>query len=66
MTNKLYLIQNPVFLTCHWAPTGDPKIPLACVWTGSKHFQSASTACSADEQAAEKLLNSKITAPSGY
>jgi hypothetical protein len=49
MTNKLHLIQNPVFLTCHWAPTGDPKMPLACVWTASKHFQSASTASSTDE-----------------
>jgi hypothetical protein len=49
MTNKLHLIQNPVFLTCQWALTGDPTMPLACVWTASKHFQSASTASSTDE-----------------
>ncbi len=51
MTNKLYLIQKPVLLTRHWAPTGDPKMPLACVWTASKHFQSASTASATDETA---------------
>jgi hypothetical protein len=46
--NKLHLV-NPVFLTCHWEPTGDPKMPLARVWTDSKHFQSASIASSTDE-----------------
>jgi hypothetical protein len=49
MTNKLHLVQNPVFLICHWAPTGDPKMRLACVWTASKHFQSALTASATDE-----------------
>ena len=49
MTNKLHLIQNPVFLTRRWEPTGDPKMPLACVWTASKRSQSAFTACSTDE-----------------
>ena len=48
MKNKLHLV-NPVFLTCHWEPTGDPKMPLARVWTAPKHFQSASTASSKDE-----------------
>jgi hypothetical protein len=49
MTNKLHLIQNPVFLTRHWESTGDPKLPLACVWTASKDVQSASTPSSTDE-----------------
>jgi hypothetical protein len=49
MKNKLHLVHNPVFLTCHWEPTGDPKMPLARVWTAPKHFQSASTASSTDE-----------------
>ena len=49
MTNKLHLVPNPVFLARHWEPTGDPKMPLACVWTASKHSQSASTASSTDE-----------------
>lgn len=49
MKNKLHLVHNPVFLTCHWEPTGDPKMPLARVWTTPKHFQSASTASTTDE-----------------
>jgi hypothetical protein len=49
MTNKLHLVQNPVFLTRRWEPTGDPKMPLACVWTASKRSQSALTASSTDE-----------------
>jgi hypothetical protein len=49
MTNKLQLVRNPAFLTRHWEPTGDPKMPLACVWKASKDFQSASTASSKDE-----------------
>ena len=32
-----------------WEPTGDPKMPLACVWIASKRSQSASTASSTDE-----------------
>ena len=35
MKNKLRLVQKTVCLTCNWVPTGNPKIPLACVWTGS-------------------------------
>jgi hypothetical protein len=49
MTNKLHLVQDPVFLTRRWEPTGDPKMPLACVWTAAKRSQSASTASSTDE-----------------
>jgi hypothetical protein len=49
MTNKLHLVPNPVFLARHWEPTGDPKMPLACVWTASKHSQSVSSASSTDE-----------------
>jgi hypothetical protein len=49
MTNKLHLVKNPVFLTRRWEPTGNPKMPLACVWTAAKLSQSASTASSTDE-----------------
>jgi hypothetical protein len=49
MKNTLYLVQNPVFLTCKWAPAGNPKMPLTCVWTGSKPAQAPSTASSPDE-----------------
>jgi hypothetical protein len=49
MKNKLHLVQKTVFATCNWVPTGDPKMPLVCVWTGSKPVQAVSTASSTDE-----------------
>jgi hypothetical protein len=49
MSNKLHLVPNPVFLARHWESTGDPKMPLACVWTASKHSQSASPVPCTDE-----------------
>jgi hypothetical protein len=36
MMNKLYLVQKTDRLTCNWVHTGDPKMPLACIWTVSK------------------------------
>jgi hypothetical protein len=38
MNNKIYLIrlhQPTGRLTGNWVPTGDPKRPLACVWSGT-------------------------------
>jgi hypothetical protein len=49
MTNKLHLVQNPVFLIRRWEQTGDPKMPLACVWTSAKRSQSGLAASSTDE-----------------
>jgi len=49
MKNKLYLVQNTVFLTCKWTPTGDPRMPLACMWKGSKTPQTIAIAPSSDE-----------------
>jgi hypothetical protein len=49
MTNKLHFVQNPAFLTRRWEQTGDPKMPLACVWTAAKRSQSGLTASSTDE-----------------
>jgi hypothetical protein len=49
MTNKLYLIQKAGRLTCHWVLTGDPKLPLACVWTESASPRASSTASSTNE-----------------
>jgi hypothetical protein len=48
MINKLHLVRNAVSLTCHWVPTGDPRMPLARVWT-AKVQQSTKTASSADK-----------------
>jgi hypothetical protein len=33
MNNKLHLVESTVSLTCPWAPTGDPRMLLARVWT---------------------------------
>jgi hypothetical protein len=65
MTNKLHLIQNPVLLTRHWLPTGDPKMPLACIWKASKHFQSASTASATDENLGEPPFEAAATPAEG-
>ena len=51
MINKLYLVQKTVSLTCRWVPTGNPKMPLACVWAGSTIAQAVSTASPTDEAA---------------
>jgi hypothetical protein len=49
MMNNVFFMQRTGRLTCKWVQTGDPKMPLACVWTGSKTAQTASVAPSADE-----------------
>jgi hypothetical protein len=49
MKNNLRLVQKTVFVTCNWVPTGDPKMPLACVWTGSTPKQAVSTASFTDD-----------------
>ena len=46
---KLCLIQKTVCLTCTWVSTGDPKMPLACVWRESNTLQVASTSSSTDD-----------------
>ena len=49
MKNELHLVQKSVFLTCNWVPTGDARMPLACVWTGSTPAQAVSDASSTDD-----------------
>jgi len=49
MTNKLYLMQRTGRLTCKWVLTGDPKLSLARVWTGSNAPEAASPPFSTDE-----------------
>ena len=49
MINKLFLIQKTGRLACNWVATGDPKTPLACVWTASKTPTNATSASSTDE-----------------
>ena len=44
MTNKLFLIRKTGRLTCAWVPTGDPEMPLVCVWIELKTPQAVSTA----------------------
>jgi len=49
MKNKMHLVPKSVFLTCTWVPTGDIRMPLACVWTGSTPAQAVSDASSTDD-----------------
>jgi hypothetical protein len=49
MKKKLQLVRSTVFLNCHWEPTGDPRMPLARVWTDAKAPQTAKNASSTDE-----------------
>ena len=49
MKNKLHLVHKTFFVACNWVPTGDPKMPLACVWTGSTPAQAVSAASSTDD-----------------
>ena len=49
MINKLHLVQKTVFLTCTWVPTGNPRMPIACVWTESKASQANPHAFTTDE-----------------
>lgn len=39
MIKKLHLVQKTVSLTCTWVPTGNPRMPMVCVWTESKATQ---------------------------
>ena len=49
MNNKLCLIPRNGRLTCNWVRTGDPRMPLACVWTESKASQAGANAFSTVE-----------------
>ena len=50
MKNQLYLVKKTVRLTCIWAPTGDERRPLSCVWVKTD-TPCAATAASADSDA---------------
>ena len=56
MKNKLHLIQKNGRLTCNWVQTGDPKMPLACIWTDSKAPQAAFTECADRDDAGRMHL----------
>ena len=47
--NKLFFLHAKNRLACKWISTGDPKTPLACLWTVSKTPASASAASSTHE-----------------
>jgi hypothetical protein len=49
MTNKLHLVQPAGRLTCYWVTTGDPRVPLTCIWTRLSAEQPLSPASSADK-----------------
>ena len=44
MFNSVLTLKKAGRLTCAWLPTGDPRQPLACVWTVARQFRPASAA----------------------
>ena len=36
MKNILLMTRKTGRMTCAWVPTGNPRAPLACVWTESE------------------------------
>ena len=67
MNTTLYLVRNTVSLTSHWEPTGDPRMPLARVWTEAKTPQTDNAASSTDEPGGSSCApngNLNSTAPS--
>jgi hypothetical protein len=39
MSNKIVSIaRQSDRLICVWVPTGDPRMPLTCVWLQEKHY----------------------------
>lgn len=51
MKNTLYLILKTARLTCVWVPTGDEKMPLACVWVRHDNSRAVSMQNARDEAA---------------
>jgi hypothetical protein len=51
--NKLYLIRASGGLSCKWVQTGDPRMPLTCVWTGANASQTVSAVSSEREARSE-------------
>jgi hypothetical protein len=44
MNNILLMTRKTARMTCAWVPTGDPRTPLACVWTDPDSSLATSTA----------------------
>ena len=44
MNNILLTTRKTGRITCNWVPTGDPRTPLACVWTDAEPSLATSTA----------------------
>jgi hypothetical protein len=48
MTNKILTLRTTGRLTCTWVPTGNPRNPLACVWTETAARNSSTAAPSSN------------------
>jgi len=49
MSNKLFRLQKTGHLSCVWAPTGETKTPLACLWIEVDPAPTASSATSSPD-----------------
>jgi hypothetical protein len=43
MNNNFSTTRKSGRLTCVWAPTGNPKSPLACVWMDAGPYEESSS-----------------------
>ena len=49
MSNNVLTLKKTGRLTCAWLPTGDPRQPLACVWTAdSRNVAKAASSTKTD------------------
>ena len=49
MFNSVLTLKKAGRLTCAWLPTGDPRQPLACVWTAdSRNVAKAASSTKTD------------------
>jgi hypothetical protein len=56
MYNNILTLPKPGRMTCAWVPTGNPKMPLACVWVETSARKNAKEASSSNDESGRMLL----------
>jgi hypothetical protein len=57
MTNNILCLRKAGRLTCTWVGTGDPRNPLACVWTdGKAHSDCKEASASSPNKTSGRML----------
>ena len=50
MFNNVLTLQKSRRLTCVWVPTGNPRMPLACVWLETTARDNSKAASSSNDE----------------